>query len=82
MGDGVAEAWLATPEGEDGLLCVLRLSAAAQALADTIAAGITRVGQLRTARPFAVAIVDEDARLLAEARRAGIGLAGHPLPDE
>ncbi|HSF94208.1 MAG TPA: SseB family protein [Thermohalobaculum sp.] len=82
MGDSVAEAWLAAPEGQDGDLCVLRLSAAAAALTGEIAGEITRIGQLRSDRAFAVAVADGETRLLAEARRVGIGLAGHPQADE
>jgi hypothetical protein len=77
MGPNIAEAWLlssVTKRGRDAFLCVLRPSQHAEPLADEIAAEITRLGQIRAQRPFAVAVVRE-GKLLAAARRFGIGLA-------
>jgi hypothetical protein len=78
MGGYVAEAWLvgaAEADGGEGYLCVLRTAGEAAELAHEIAADLTRIGQMRTDRPFAVAAAAEDAALLAAARRHGIGLA-------
>lgn len=75
----VAEAWLlgtTAPKGGAAYLCVLRLAGEAASLATEIAAELTRIGQIRANRPFAVAVVEEETRLLAAARRLGIGLAG------
>lgn len=77
MGSSIAEAWLlssVTKRGCDAFLCVLRPTPQAEPLADEIAAEITRLGQIRAQRPFAVAVVRE-GKLLAAARRFGIGLA-------
>lgn len=77
MGENVAEAWLlsiVTGKGRDAFLCVLRPAPRAEPLADEIAAEITRLGQIRARRPFAVAVVRE-GKLLSAARRFGIGLA-------
>jgi len=79
MAGNVAEAWLVTAvasKGREAWLCVVRPSAAAEPLADDIAAELTRIGQIRAARPFGVAVVRDGARLLQAARRFGIGLAG------
>jgi len=74
----VAETWLvgaAGDDGSDGYLCVLCPAGEAARLGPEIAAELTRIGQMRSARPFAVALVAEGAALLAAARRCGIGLA-------
>lgn len=79
MAGHIAEAWLvgaAAPEGGDAYLVVIRPSGEAADLAAVIAAEITRIGQIRVARPFSVAIVEAETRLLIAARRHGIGLAG------
>jgi len=79
MAGHVTEAWLVGTEAADGFegyLCVLRTAAEAAGLGSEIAAELTRIGQIRAARPFAVAVVAEDSALLAAARHCGIGLAG------
>lgn len=77
MAGNVAEAWLlSTPasRGRDAFLCVLRCAPQAEPLADDIAGEITRIGQIRSGRPFAVAVVRDGAQLLLAARHLGIGL--------
>ena len=78
MAGHVAEAWLlgvAAPDGGDAYLCVLRPALNTALIADEIAAEITRIGQIRTSRPFSVAVAEGEARLLVSARRFGIGLS-------
>lgn len=73
----VVEAWLLATKasrGRDAFLCVLLLAPEAEALADDIAREITRLGQIRAARPFGVAVARPDARMLVAARHFGIGL--------
>lgn len=75
----IAEAWLVgtkTADGGEAHLCVLRLATEAAGLAGEIAAEITRIGQIRASRPFAVTMAAEETRHLAAARRLGIGLVG------
>jgi hypothetical protein len=75
----IAEAWLVgteTADGGEAYICVLRLGIGAGGLAGEIAAEITRIGQIRASRPFAVTVAEEETRLLAAARRLGIGLVG------
>jgi hypothetical protein len=75
----VAEAWLvgtAEADGFEGYLCVLRTSGEAAGLGPEIGAELTRIGQIRAARPFSVAVMGEETALLAAARRLGIGLVG------
>lgn len=77
MGGNVAEAWLLcspAARGRDAFLCVLRCAPEAEPLADEIAGEITRIGQIRSGRPFAVAVARDGAQLLLAARRFGIGL--------
>jgi len=77
LGAAVAEAWLiatVSPKGKDAYLCVIRPAEETKALASAIATELTRVGQIRASRPFGVAVVKEGAKLLAAARRFGIGL--------
>ena len=82
MAGHIAEAWLlgvAAPDGGDAYLCVLQPGPKTVPIAGEIAAEITRIGQLRTSRPFSVAVVEGEARLLVSARRFGIGMwAGDP----
>jgi len=78
MGGHVAEAWLVgtvAKRGRDAYLCVVRPAEETAALADEIAEELTRIGQIRSPRPFAVAVVRDGARLLTAARRHGIGLS-------
>lgn len=78
MSGSVVEAWLLSTtasRGRDAFLCVLRCAPEAEPLADEIAGEVTRIGQIRCARPFAVAVARDGARLLLAARRFGIGLA-------
>ncbi len=82
MAGHIAEAWLlgvAAPGGGEAYLCVLHPGPKTVPIAGEIAAEITRIGQLRTSRPFSVAVVEGEAHLLITARRYGIGLwAGDP----
>jgi len=83
MSDGVVEAWLLATKAShdrDAFLCVLSLASEAEALADDIAGEITRLGQIRAARPFGVAVVREDAKILRAARQFGIGLVVPSAP--
>lgn len=75
----IAEAWLvgtATPNGGDAYLCIVLPVSGAVDLADEIAAELVRIGQIRASRPLAVSVADSESRLLAAARRFGIGLVG------
>lgn len=77
--DHISEAWLvgtAMPDGSESHLCVLRPAREAVRLGPEIAAEMTRAGQIRASRLFAVAVVEGDTPLLAAARKHGIGLAG------
>lgn len=78
FGAHVAEAWLLgtkASRGRDAWLCVVCPGPEAMALADDIATELTRIGQLRAARPFGVAVVAPGASLLLTARQLGIGIA-------
>ncbi len=78
MAGHIAEAWLlgvAAPDGGNAYLCILRLAPDTALIADEIAAEITRIGQIRTLRPFSVAVTEGEAGLLVSARRFGIGLS-------
>ena len=75
----IAEAWLVgttAPDGSDGYLCLVRPADEAVGLGPEIAAELTRIGQIRASRSFAVTVVEEDSPALVAARRLGIGLVG------
>jgi hypothetical protein len=79
MGAHVAEAWLVgatAPQEEDGYLCILCPAPETTMIAPEIAAEITRIGQIRAARPFMATVAEPDSHLLTIARQNGIGLVG------
>jgi hypothetical protein len=84
MAGHIAEAWLlgtAAPEGGGPYLCIILPAPKTALIAAEIAAELTRIGQIRTSRPFSVAVVAHETRLLIAARRFGIGLWSDDAPD-
>jgi hypothetical protein len=87
FGPAVSEAWLvsvrepgADPDRGVSHVLIVSLGPEGADLADPVAAALTRTGQIASASPFAVAIAGDGARLLAAARRVGVGLSPSVAP--